>query len=172
MCRAGSSKEYKFKVCPEQQSQRQLTASDCCHRKQRLSLPRIPGRCMLDVLACLPLQVLCTGLNSSVTADDRTGELGLFRTCLEVINDREETRRLSPDYVKQNKIRDTKGQLRFMHQSGKKTEARQDVRVLLPGYVGVVHGVPCPGAEGGRQGCGQGLGGPMPYDLRRQVGWF
>lgn len=127
---------------------------------------------MLDVLACLPLQVLCTGLNSSVTADDRTGELGLFRTSLEVINYREETRRLSPDYVKQNKIIDTKGQLHFMHQNGKKTEARQHVRVLPPVHVGVVHGVPCPGAERGRQGCGQGLGGPMSYDLRSQLGWF
>ena len=49
-------------------SQSSQQANDCFHGKQRLSLPRSLGRCVLGILACLPLQVLCTGLDSSVMA--------------------------------------------------------------------------------------------------------
>lgn len=50
------------------QSQSSQQANDCFHGKQRLSLPRSPGRCVLGVLAYCPLQVLCAGLDSSVIA--------------------------------------------------------------------------------------------------------
>lgn len=50
------------------QSQSSQQANDYFNGKQRLSLPRSLERRVLGVLACLPLQVPCTGFDSSVTA--------------------------------------------------------------------------------------------------------